>query len=169
MTTDLVACVGCGALVERMDGPTHRYMEASPGCWALYTTALAGGRSGGIPAPVGELVVDAYAVQHPGVPGAQSTSSVWVHLIALHLALEGGWPADRLIWIRQAAADAVDRWPWLVPPGSMGPLTFVDVAVAEDARLADAGRRWVEGAWLAWEADHAAVRERAASIIARLG
>jgi Family of unknown function (DUF5946) len=39
MTIDpLVPCLGCGALVPDSDGPgpTHAYMLASPGCWALY-------------------------------------------------------------------------------------------------------------------------------------
>lgn len=35
------ACVGCGGLFPEMDGPTHRYMESSPGCWAAYGEVLA--------------------------------------------------------------------------------------------------------------------------------
>ena len=94
---------------------------------------------------------------------------MWVHLIALQLALEGGWPADRLIWIRKTAADAFDRWPWLEPPASMGPVTIVDVVANGGIGIADVGRRWVEGAWSAWAAHHGTVRERAAALVARLG
>ncbi len=32
----LRACVGCGALVPDLEGPAHRYIGASPGCWAAY-------------------------------------------------------------------------------------------------------------------------------------
>ena len=35
-------------------------------------------------------------------PGPQSTQSVWVHLIALQLVLEGGWATSQLIRIRKA-------------------------------------------------------------------
>src|SRR5438105_15652536 len=56
----LVPCVGCGALVPDIGGPTHRYIGASPGCWQAYGELL----------PTGTahlLVVDVYAAQHPGV------------------------------------------------------------------------------------------------------
>jgi hypothetical protein len=36
-----IRCVGCGALVPDIDGPTHRYMAASPGCWALFGEVVA--------------------------------------------------------------------------------------------------------------------------------
>lgn len=163
-----VACVGCGGLVPDIDGPSHRYMLASPGCWAAYTGML-GGLSGPVPAPHGSLTVDAYAVQHPGVPNPQATQSVWVHLIALHLVLEAGWPPARLVRIRQFAADASGGWPWLAPPASTGPITAIDVASASPAMIGEAVRTWVEGAWAAWEAHHIAVREQAAGLVARLG
>jgi hypothetical protein len=37
---DRVPCVGCGGLVPDVEGPSHRYMLASPGCWAAYTETL---------------------------------------------------------------------------------------------------------------------------------
>jgi hypothetical protein len=155
------ACVGCGALVPNIDGPTHRYIDASPGCWAIYTEFAAAG----VPAsPLSALAVDAYAVQHPGVPGPQSTPSVWIHLIALQLSLERGWRTDQLMRIRAAAADAFDRWPWLEPPRSIGPVTVVDAAArgASDASVVD---EWVRGAWDAWRDHHPAVRSRAITLV----
>jgi hypothetical protein len=163
-----VACIGCGGLVPDIDGPSHRYMLASPGCWAAYTGML-GVVSGPVPAPYGSLTVDAYAVQHPGVPNPQATQSVWVHLIALHLVLEAGWPASRLVRVRQLAADASAGWPWLAPPGSMGPVTAIDVESATPGAIGEMVRAWVEGAWAAWDAHHPAVREQARVLIARLG
>ncbi len=60
-------CVGCGArFLASVEGPTHEYMLASPGCWAAFTELIA--REFGDPA-YGALhrhAVDAYAVQHPG-------------------------------------------------------------------------------------------------------
>jgi hypothetical protein len=157
----LEPCVGCGALVPDIDGPTHRYIGASPGCWAIYTEL--GAR--GLPASeLSTMAVDAYAVQHPGVPGPQSTPSVWVHLIALHLVIEGGWPVTQAVRLRAAAADAFDGWPWLEPPQSMGSVTVVDVAEggADDATVVE---RWVRGAWEAWKGHHPAVRGRALTVV----
>ena len=42
-----------------IDGPIHRYMTASPGCWRAYTELLGGGLP---PSPAAGLTVDAYAV-----------------------------------------------------------------------------------------------------------
>jgi uncharacterized protein DUF5946 len=156
------ACIGCGGLIPDVDGPTHRYIGASPGCWAIYTELVAGG----LPAsPLSALAVDAYAVQHPGVPGPQSTPSVWIHLTALQLSLEAGWRTDQLMRIRAAAAGAFDGWPWLEPPRSMGPVTVVDVADrgSSDANVVNA---WVRGAWEAWRDHHSAVRQKALTIVA---
>ena len=86
----LIPCAGCGAIVPNTDGPTHRYIGASPGCWQRYGQLLA--REYGEYAYPDEhrLTVDAYAVQHPGVPGKQSSQSVAVHLMSLCLVLERG-------------------------------------------------------------------------------
>ena len=56
----------------------------------------------------------------PGVPGPQSTQSVWVHLIALQLVLEGGWPASQLVRIRKAVGELFPDLPWLEPPAFLG-------------------------------------------------
>ena len=37
------------------------------------------------------LSVDVYMAQHPGVPGRQSSQSVWGHLIGLYLVFERGY------------------------------------------------------------------------------
>src|SRR5436190_1879442 len=36
-----VPCIGCGVLTPDADGPTHPYLGASPGCWAVYGEVLA--------------------------------------------------------------------------------------------------------------------------------
>ena len=41
-----VTCIGCGGLVPDIDGPSHRYMLASPGCWAAYTGLLGSSLAG---------------------------------------------------------------------------------------------------------------------------
>jgi hypothetical protein len=162
----MTACIGCGGEVPDIDGPSHRYMLASPGCWAAFTELAI---SGPVPSPYGALITDAYAVQHPGVPNPQATQSVWVHLITLHLALERGWPPHRLVDLRRLAADGSGGWQWLVPPASLGTVTAIDAARADADAVGDIVRRWVEGAWGAWEADHDAVRATAAEVLERLG
>ncbi len=166
MEADLRSCYGCGALVPDVDGPTHRYIGASPGCWRLYGELL--GREYGDYArfaPVHRLTVDAYAAQHPGVPSPQSIGSVGVHLIRLHLQLERGLPHDR-------ANDAMldissrlkERFVWLDPPDHLGDVTVLDVL---DARAPDEHiervRGWAASVWEAWGPHHETVRRWAAS------
>ena len=140
----------------------HRYMTASPGCWRIYTELTAGNLPAG---PMSDLVVDAYAVTHPGVLGPQSTPSVWIHLTTLCFILERGWPVSRAVRLRTVAADAFDGWPWLERPDRMGDVTAVDVAAAVARGELDlAGEltaAWVGDAWNAWSVHHAAVRARA--------
>ena len=170
ISAGLVPCVGCGGLVPDEDGPMHRYMTASPGCWRTYTEVAA---TGWPPSPKAALGVDAYAVTHPGVRGPQSTPSVWIHLVALCLLLERGWSLEQAVTIRRVAADAFDGWPWLEPAASTGNATVIDVARAIEAegRGSSAAvatvERWVGAAWNAWSGDHAAVRSRADDLVAR--
>ena len=147
------------------DGPIHRYMTASPGCWRIYTELAASG----MPAsPLAGLTVDAYAVTHPGVPGPQSTPSVWIHLIALCFVLVRSWPVDQAIRLRRVGADAFAGWPWLEPPPSMGDVTAVDVAAATPTDVAaELVGRWVNGAWAAWIDHHPAVVARADELTTR--
>ena len=164
--TGLVPCIGCGALVPDVAWPVHRYIGASPGCWAIYAETMGGGLFGPIPAPWGPLMVDAYAASHPGVPGPQSTPSVWIHLVAMQLVLEGGWRTDQLVRIRTLAADAFDGLGWLEPPVSMGDVTIVHLDEASVEPLDDLARRWVEGVWASWSAHHEPVRAWAGRLVA---
>ena len=166
----LIACVGCHGLVPDVNGPVHRYMTAAPGCWQAYTGLLGGGLP---PSPAAGLSVDAYAVTHPGVPGPQSTPSVWVHLVTLCFVLERRWPVEHAIRLRRVAADAFAGWPWLGPPASMGEVTAIDLSRArgegDGQRAIDLTQRWVEGAWAAWTDHHRAIRARADSLTRLLG
>lgn len=170
MTDDAqVHCYGCGALVPDVMWPVHRYIGASPGCWSIYAEVFGGGLLPPLPAPFGALIVDAYAAQHPGVPGPSSTQSVWVHLIALQLVLEGGWATSQLIRIRKAVGELFPDLPWLEPPPSLGEITFADLDDASDGPLDDLAGRWVEGVWAAWAIHHDAVRSKATALVTALG
>ena len=71
-----IACTGCGALVPDTPGPTHRYIGASPQCWALFGEVLAREYSDFRYASVHQLTVDSYAAQHPGTP-SPNPSNRW--------------------------------------------------------------------------------------------
>src|SRR6478735_2271506 len=108
-----MVCIGCRAQVDDRDGPTHAYVGASPGCWAIFGEVRA--REYSLPgyAAVGHrLTTDAYMVQHPGVEGRQSTQSVWVHLVGLYLVLEAGISQAEatLATARLLARDPAFRW-----------------------------------------------------------
>ncbi|MEZ6195868.1 MAG: DUF5946 family protein [Planctomycetota bacterium] len=153
------SCIGCGAFVPAVDGPTHRYLEAAPGCWQLYGEVLSREYEDRAYWPSHRLTVDTYAVQHPGRPSPQSIRSVAVHLISLHLVLEREASPDRALRAIRAAVSGPDHFRWLEPPASMGPVTVVDAHAAVDA--ADHARRvraWAESAWAAWSGHHEAVR-----------
>lgn len=159
ITMALSKCPGCGGLFEDIEGPTHRYLEASPGCWAAYGELLAREYSDAAYYGVHRLTVDAYAVQHPGHPSPQSIQSVAVHLISLCLVLERGVDVQRATQAMQAAIKGKSRFTWLTPPASLGAVTVADVRAAtgieEHRKQVQA---WGASAWAAWSPHHATIR-----------
>ena len=157
MTT--IRCIGCGGLVPRMEGPTHRYLESSPGCWHVYGEVLSREYSDPAFAAPHRLTVDSYAVQHPGRPSPQSIQSVCVHLMSLCLVLEHGVDVGYATRAMQAAVRKKHRFLWLTPPPSLGSVTVVDVATASTpAQHNQKVRIWAESAWSAWAEHHTIVR-----------
>jgi hypothetical protein len=121
----LSPCPGCGALFPPHDGPTHRYLGASAGCWALFSwSAVSGGADvtglvaqsripdSVVPAPARSdasscdpLFGDAYGVQHHGEDSPQAIQSVAAHLLDLHAIITGqttlpGWAIGRAVRTR---------------------------------------------------------------------
>jgi hypothetical protein len=162
--TKLIPCTGCGALVPDVDGPTHRYIGASPGCWAIFGEVLAKEYSDYARyTSAHQLTVDAYAAQHPGIPSRQSTQSVAIHLISLHVLLERGLDTAQATNTMRRALKRWEEFVWLEPPESPGWLTILDVIGAQDlAEHQSAVRRWAESVWEAWALHHATVRRWAA-------
>ncbi|WP_457632164.1 DUF5946 family protein [Oceanithermus desulfurans] len=154
-----VQCMGCGGWFPDVDGPTHRYMESSPGCWAAFGQILAREYSDPAYYDVHRLSVDAYAVQHPGSPSRLSIQSVAVHLIRLCLFLEHGLSPENANQAMLEAAKHKDMFVWLNPPESLGPLTAADVVKAASIQEHKAlVRAWAEGAWAAWFPHHDTIR-----------
>lgn len=152
-------CPGCSAEVPKSDGPTHAYIGASPGCWAIFGQVMAREYGEyGYPS-VHRLTVDAYAAQHPGTSSRRSIQSVAAHLISLHLLLQRGYDADRAT---QGIRDALvyrSRFVWLEPPAALGALTILDVHGAADLTAhVDRVDRWARAVWEAWAPHHATIQ-----------
>lgn len=84
------ACPVCARTQLADDPAPHPYMTASPACWSAFERLL--GAQYGDPARMGfhQLVVDAYAAQHPGDTDPRAIRSVGIHLMTLALFLDYG-------------------------------------------------------------------------------
>jgi hypothetical protein len=161
----LVRCMWCKGSFEHEDGPTHDYMESTPGCWAAFGRVLAQEYMDQTYFPVHRLTVDSYAVQHPGAPSRQSIQSVGVHLVRLCLFLEQGLAPEQANSAMLAAAKHKAKYHWLTPPSDLGPLTVADVDAAEsvDAHM-ELVRKWAAQMWQVWAPHHSVVRSWAKSM-----
>jgi Family of unknown function (DUF5946) len=143
---DPAPCPGCGLVAEPAQGPTHSYIGASPGCWALHGQLMVAGLG------PGQLVTDTYAVQHPGVPQRRAIQSVCVHLVSLCAALERGWPPHRGPDLLRRALAAPPGWRWLDPQPPLGTITVADVLGGRPVH------DWAQDVWTAYEPHQATVR-----------
>lgn len=160
-------CAGCGIALAPFDGPTHRYIESSPACWALYGELLAREFSDPLYFTAHRLSVDTYAVQHPGRESRQSTQSVAVHLMSLYAVLEGGLSPSAVTPLLDGFVKA-GGYAWLTPPAFRGRLTVAHVLGARDA--VEHGRRvteWARDAWAAWQPHHGTIARWAAPLLDR--
>jgi len=154
----LIPCMGCGANVSNIDGPTHKYLVASPGCWKLFGDILA--KEYGDPAymSVHRLTVDAYALQHVGIKSPQTIQSMNLHLMALCAALKHNVTYDFIPKIMNKLLKEYkdkEAFTWLAPPHSLGELTITDIVKAETpeehTRLV---HDWAKSTWDAWSPHH---------------
>jgi hypothetical protein len=150
-----VTCPGCGYRVQRDRSAAYDgYYNVSAECWSVYTGVLAIEYSNAVAQGVGQLTVDAYAVQHAG--GGHPDKSVAVHLAGLHLMLRQDVAPSDVAPLIKRIADGTDEWPHYDPPKERGPLTIADVALAvnpgEHTQLV---RAHALGAFDAWSRHHA--------------
>lgn len=113
------------------DGPTHRYLGASSGCWDLYGRFL-GGEYPTVQSSLAASVIDAYAAQHPGVDSPPARQSVAIHLVALHARIECNLKIGVLNPLRIAAAQwgHANGFEWLDPMPKWD-ITLSDVMAAD--------------------------------------
>ncbi len=110
--------------------------------------------------------MDAYAVQHPGVPERRSSQSVWVHLVSLCLIVEHGWSPATGISAKQRLLAHQRRWDWLEPLVDQGPVTILDLLpVSDPGVFATEVRRWGEAIWEAWSSQRSVVRARTQELL----
>lgn len=151
-------CPGCGGAFPHLDGPVHRYMTNSAACWEGFGALLAADYSSADRMRFHQVVVDAYAAQHPGDGGLpQQVQSVGLHLMTLCLFLEHGTdPALGTELHRRMV-----RRPYFRRLARSGPggLTWAHVprtGTPQDAR--EAAFEWARTVWDTYEAEHPTIR-----------
>lgn len=153
-------CPGCRADLPRLDGPTHRYIGASPACWRIFSNLLNAGEPHIAPAPMNAFIGDAYATQHPGTPSDQAIQSVAVHLLTLYGVFARGVEPAGALWVRRRASREKTvpkrgRFRWLVPPSFEDSLAVSHVVGEPDpVARADKAREYIERTWSLWYAEH---------------
>jgi len=141
-----------------VDGPAHLYMTCSTSCWQRYGELLAAQYSDPERMVFHQLVVDTYAVQHPGGDDPRAVRSVGIHLMTLCLFLERG--VDPALGTKLHRR-MVDRpvFHRLTPPTYRGRSTVLDVPIDTGASTArTAAFEWARDVWAAWRANHPTVR-----------
>lgn len=157
---DTCRCFSCGGVFPDIDGPVHRYMSSSPGCWSIYGEVLAREYSDPNYFEIHRLTVDAYAVQHPGSTDRQSIQSVGVHLIRLCLFLECGLTPDNANDAMLEAGKGKHSFFYLEPPQNLGVITAADVYEARSVKEHKAiVQEWARTSWEAWSMHHDIVRQ----------
>ncbi len=152
-------CFSCGGLFPDIEGPVHRYMASSPGCWSVYGQVLAREYSDTSYFEVHRLTVDTYAVQHPGSTDRQSIQSVGLHLIRLCLFLEHGLTAKNTNNAMLEAGKRKHSFIWLERPKSLGSITTADVAATKSVdEHKTMVRAWAQDSWEAWSMHHSIIR-----------
>ena len=153
-------CFSCGGNFPDIDGPVHKYMASSTGCWATYGEVLAREYSNPTFFEVHRLTVDAYAVQHPGSTDRQSIQSVGVHLIRLCLFLEHDLLPENANELMLLAGKNKKSFHYLEPPKDFGLITAKDVFNAKnELEHKELVRNWSSSVWDSWSIHHETIRE----------
>ena len=159
-------CIGCGAEVEEINGPIHRYMTSAPACWQRYGELLNVLYGQATHQATLIMCVDTYAAQHPGTQNPQAIQSVGVHLLNMYGYLVCGRPitipqktlSERAF--HSIAPPSSRASYWLEPPSFAATLTVFDMPISgpSDA-MATGAHSWAESVWEAWSAHHDQIAE----------
>lgn len=156
-------CPDCGVVLPKVveSGAAHPYIGASSSCWQLFSYLLNAGEPPVASGYLNPLLLDAYCVQHHGIPSPQAINSVAVHALVLYgVFVVGANPSEALWMRRRALRDSAskgkhDRFHWLEPPELGEMLTIVDI-VNEQSPTARSERlqAYVKSIWEAWSEQH---------------
>jgi hypothetical protein len=153
----LSTCAGCGVVLPEFVGPTHRYMTSSAACWDRFGQVLAADYSDPERMAFHQVVVDAYAAQHPGDGSRVAAQSVGLHLMTLCLFLEHGADPVHGTALHQKMIGRPD-YRALTPVGAAA-LTVADMPVDGPVEVARrAAYDWGSAVWQLYAADHDTVR-----------
>lgn len=143
-------CFACGGSFVAVEGPTHKYMLSSSGCWKAYGEVLA--REYESPMlfdAVHRLTVDAYALQHPGdASDRRARQSVWVHYAALYLSLRKQEDRWRIPSVMQKLTRRT--YPALPPTPAQFDVTLEDVLTQGETNHVSAVKAWADCTFEAW-------------------
>ncbi len=134
-------------------------MTCSAACWARFCQVLAAQYGDPERMQFHQLLVDSYAVQHPGTFGERrAVQSVGIHLMTLCLFLEQGTdPALGAGLHRRMVQRPVFHA--LPAPALRGDITAADLPLAGPAdQVEGAAYDWASCAWSAWSDHHETVR-----------
>ena len=153
----LEPCPACGAPLAGREGCQAAFDELNARSWS------SPGRGA-----MHNLIVDAYAMQHPEEYG-RSAKSYIRHLSALGCLLEHPGD-DRLYWAtpREGPFPAIPPKP--PPLTSRGSMTVADLRVAkDDAEFQALARAWAASVWAAYAPQHGLAREFLAAVRKAIG
>ncbi|MBS1885829.1 MAG: hypothetical protein JSU06_01445 [Actinobacteria bacterium] len=160
MPPSLETCPGCGIALPVETGPTHPYMRGSAACWRGYGALLAAQYQDPRRMRFHQIVVDAYAAQHPDGDDPRAIRSVAIHLMTLALFLERDVdPAEGTRLHRRMVERPVFRRLRRPDAGRPRTLSFVHVPLDGDPAVArDRAYEWGRSVWAAWGPEQDVVR-----------
>jgi hypothetical protein len=140
-----------------VDGPVHRYMVSSAGCWDAFGQVLAADYSSPERMAFHQLVVDAYAAQHPGGDTPQQIQSVGLHLMTLCSFLEGGTDPALGPALHQRFVGRPEFRP--LQRDGAGAITVAHLPTSGPAAQArEAAYEWGRAVWDTYRAEHDTIR-----------
>ena len=149
---DFDICPWCGVKTEKIDGPTHRYMASTPGCWALFGQVLAREYENVLYWRAHELTVDAYALQHPGTESRQTINSINIHLASLYSYFVLGTAIADLAKVKKRMSGKKIEFNWLEPPEDLSGRNVADILAASSPDEHFEGvERWARFVFERWK------------------
>ena len=159
-------CTWCGLVTEKIEGPTHEYLAATPGCWAKFGEILAREYENFEYMAVHNLTADAYALQHPGVEEPRTVSSANVHLVSLYAYFEKNIPVHELSQIKQKITKYKNEFVWLAPPDFLTQIKISDVLAASNPEeYKEIIHKWAKYVFDGWGEHHKAANKLLGKII----